>query len=121
AARPNRQRCNGPAGESQRTANEREFPNSSRFAPTIGQRDHASNSPCAASSRSRTESLPILPWNPKDVGGAVVVHCAARDEKKARETVDVFESRRRNVFARFVPELDDDTLGAPTDCSCEMQ
>src|SRR5262244_4098879 len=39
--------------------------------------------------RPRSLPLSVLPRNPKDVSGAIIVHCATGDKEKVRETVDV--------------------------------
>jgi hypothetical protein len=65
--------------------------------------------------------LSVLSRNPKDIGGAIIVHCTTCNEEKIRETVDVFESCRCDVFARLVPKLDYETLGATANGACEVQ
>src|SRR4051812_33184765 len=63
----------------------------------------------------RSRQLSVLSRNPKHIGGAIVVHCPTRHEQKVRETIDVFESAGRDVFARLVLELSDEALGASAD------
>ena len=63
----------------------------------------------------------ILARRPKDVGGAFVIGEAGGDEEEIRETIYIFDCRRRDAFVWPVLELDDQAFGPPADGAGQMQ
>src|SRR5579862_5042599 len=65
--------------------------------------------------------LTVLSGRPQHVAATFVVGVAAGDEQIIRKPVDVFERRRRNLFACGILEFDHDALGAAADGAGKMQ